>query len=99
MPFVSRLREEFSFIKGNYAVLVLSWILMDFAMELPGTYYSLYVLELGATETILGMIGFSSFSTLLHFLRSSSFMALHLNRHGLDELMSNLSASFDGDDC
>lgn len=24
-----KLREEFSFFKGNYAILVLSWILMD----------------------------------------------------------------------
>lgn len=64
MTFLGTLKQEFSFIKGNYAILVTSWILLDFATELPGTYYSLYVLNLGATETILGVIGFSSFLAL-----------------------------------
>jgi len=57
LTFIDRLKTEFSFIKGNYAILVGSWILIDFVMELPATYYALYVLELGATETIVGMIG------------------------------------------
>jgi DHA1 family multidrug resistance protein B-like MFS transporter len=51
-----KLQNEFSFFKGNYAIIVVSWILIDFAQEIPATYYALYVLNLGATETILGMI-------------------------------------------
>jgi hypothetical protein len=31
----ARLREEFSFVRGNYLILVVSWILMDFANEMP----------------------------------------------------------------
>lgn len=69
------LRKEFSFIKGNYAVLVLSWILIDFAMELPATYYALYVLELGATETILGMIGLFSFLALASMQFPGGYLA------------------------
>ncbi len=61
MPLIESLRKEFSFFKGNYAVVVISWILIDLAFELPATYYALYILELGATETIIGLIGFSSF--------------------------------------
>ncbi len=57
MPIIQRIKQEFSFIKGNYAVLVVSWILIDFASEIPAAYYALYVLGLGATETILGTIG------------------------------------------
>ncbi len=64
LTFIDRLKTEFSFIKGNYAILVTSWILIDFAMELPATYYALYVLELGATETILGMIALFTFLAL-----------------------------------
>ncbi|RLI17877.1 hypothetical protein DRO44_02525 [Candidatus Bathyarchaeota archaeon] len=64
MPFIQRLKEEFSFIKGNYAVLVVSWILLDFASEIPAVYYALYVLKLGATETIVGIIGLSQFLAL-----------------------------------
>lgn len=59
-----RLRQEFSFFRGNYLVLILSWILMDFAGELPGTYYSDFVKQLGATETIIGLIGLSSWLAL-----------------------------------
>jgi len=54
---LKRIREEFAFIKGNYAVLVVSWLIMDFALEVPATYYALYVIGLGATETIVGLIG------------------------------------------
>jgi len=54
---LKRVREEFAFIKGNYAVLVASWLIMDFALEVPTTYYALYVMGLGASETIVGLIG------------------------------------------
>jgi len=54
---LERVREEFAFIKGNYAVLAVSWLIMDFALEVPTTYYALYVIGLGATETIVGLIG------------------------------------------
>jgi len=75
MPFVDSVKKEFSFIKGNYAVLVVSWILIDFAMELPATYYSLYVLKLGATETILGMIGLFSFLALASMQFPGGYLA------------------------
>ena len=29
------LRREFSFISGNYKILVVSWMIMDLAMEMP----------------------------------------------------------------
>ena len=64
MTFLGTLRKEFLFIKGNYAVMITSWIMIDFAMELPATYYGLYVLGLGATETILGAIGLAQFLAL-----------------------------------
>ena len=40
LQFVAKLREELAFIKGNYFILVLSWIVMDFAMKLLSTYHS-----------------------------------------------------------
>ena len=40
MPVLRRLKQEFSFIRGNYAVLVVSWILLDFASEIPAAYYA-----------------------------------------------------------
>jgi MFS family permease len=53
---LEKVREEFSFFRGNYLTLIISWILMDFARELPGTYYSDFVLQLGGSPSILGLI-------------------------------------------
>jgi len=90
LPIISRLKEEFSFIQGNYAILVLSWIIMDFAMELPGTYYSLYVVDpaLGGTETILGIIGFASFLALALVQFPGGYLA---DRHGRRWLISTMT--------
>lgn len=41
----------------------MSWILIDFARELPGTYYPLYVQALGGTASTLGLIGAASTSS------------------------------------
>jgi hypothetical protein len=62
MKIVAKLRDEFSFVRGNYLILVLSWILMGFANEMPSSYYGSFVIyDLGATAPILGFIGFSQF--------------------------------------
>jgi len=75
MEILGSLRREFSFVRGNYAVLVTSWILIDFAVEMPGTYYALYVLGLGATETILGTIGLMSFLALASMQFPGGYLA------------------------
>ncbi len=85
---IEGLRKEFSFIKGNYAVLVLSWILIDFAMELPATYYALYVLELDATKTILGMIGLFSFLALASMQFPGGYLADKFGRKWLISSMT-----------
>jgi len=82
------LKREFSFIKGNYAILVVSWILIDFANELPATYYALYVLELGATATILGMIGFASFLVLASVQFPGGYLADKFGRRWLVSSMT-----------
>ena len=38
-----RIRDELSFIQGNFLVMVINWLVLDFFIELPGTYYPLYV--------------------------------------------------------
>ena len=54
---LSRFRSEFGFIQGNFLVMVMSWIILDFAGELPATYYPKYVEALGGTAAIIGLIG------------------------------------------
>ncbi len=48
---------EFNFIKGNFLILLLGWLLVDFSREMAYTYYPLYVTALGGSATILGLIG------------------------------------------
>jgi len=52
-----RLSEEFGFIRGNFLIMVLSWLILDFAGEMPSTYYPKYVEALGGTAAIIGLIG------------------------------------------
>jgi MFS family permease len=55
--FIGSFRSEFSFVEGNFLIMLLSWLVLDLFSELPMTYYPLYVLELGGTAAILGIIG------------------------------------------
>jgi DHA1 family tetracycline resistance protein-like MFS transporter len=54
---LQRLQSEFDFMQGNFLVMVLSWLFLDFFNELPGTYYPLYVKALGGTAFTIGLIG------------------------------------------
>lgn len=60
MRSIRRLASEFSFIHGNFLILLASWTLMNFSSAIPDTYYSLYILALGGTTVIIGVIGFMS---------------------------------------
>jgi len=88
MTFIETLKQEFSFIKGNYAILIISWIIVDFAMELQATYYALYVLGLGATETILGLIGLSQFLALASLQFPGGYLA---DKYGRKWLISTMT--------
>lgn len=57
-------------------------------MELPATYYSLYVLELGATETVLGMIGLFSFLALASMQFPGGYLADKFGRKWLISSMT-----------
>ncbi|MFQ5758302.1 MAG: MFS transporter [Candidatus Bathyarchaeia archaeon] len=88
MKFIERLKKEFSFIRGNYLILILSWILMDFAGELAAPYYPEYVRQLGATESIVGAIGFVAFIALASVQFLGGFLA---DKYGRKWLVSTLT--------
>ena len=52
-------RGETAFLKGNYLILTMSWVIMYFAQPIPATYASLYYLHLGADAFLLSVIGFA----------------------------------------
>jgi hypothetical protein len=45
MKLSSLFRGESAFLKGNFLVLTLSWIVMYFAQPIPATYASLFDLS------------------------------------------------------
>ncbi|RJS80382.1 MFS transporter [Candidatus Bathyarchaeota archaeon] len=61
MNLISKIGHEFSFLRGNLLVLIVSWVLMDLVSTVPYTYFSLYIEGLGGTPAIVGVINFVSF--------------------------------------
>jgi len=88
LDFGERLRGQFSFFVGNYMILIVSWILMDFAQELPGTYFSDYVLELGGSPTALGLITAASMLALAAVQFPGGYLA---DRYGRRWLVSTFT--------
>jgi len=56
--------SDFTFFTGNYRILVLSWIVMDLAMEMPNPNFQYYVQALGGTGMGVGLIGFANFISM-----------------------------------
>jgi len=88
LKLAEKLKKEFSFFRGNYLILVISWILMDFAGELPGTYYPDYVRQLGGSATILGLITFASLLALASVQFPGGYLA---DKYGRRWLISTLT--------
>jgi len=85
---IKKLKEEFSFVRGNYLILIISWILIDFANELPGTYYSDYVIQLGGSASILGLIMLGSMLALASVQFLGGYLA---DKYGRRELVVTLT--------
>lgn len=83
-----KIKGEFSFIYGNYLILVVSWVLMDIVNEMPGTYYSLYVIALGGSAAIVGLIGFVSLITLALVQFPGGYLA---DKYGRKWLISTMT--------
>ena len=79
----SKLRDEFSFLRGNILVMMTSWALMNFASAIPSTYYSLFILDLGGTPLIIGIIEFASFLALASVQFPGGYLADTHGRRGL----------------
>ena len=52
-----RFIEEFSFIRGNLLVLIISWCFFHFAFGMEYPYESPYIRALGASPFIIGLLG------------------------------------------
>ncbi len=89
------LRREFSFITGNYQILVVSWIIMDLAMEMPTPNFQYYVQALGGTGVSLGIIGFANFLSAAAVAFPGGYLADKYGRRWLISTMTfGMSLSF-----
>ena len=84
------LKNEFSFIKGNYLILIVSWLLMDIGMEMPVPYYQQYVDALGGNifPMALGIIGFANFFVMAFVAVPGGFLADKFGRRWLITTMT-----------
>ena len=84
------LRREFSFITGNYRILVISWIIMDLAMEMPVPNYQYYVQALGGKEfpLALGIIGMANFLAMAAVAFPGGYLADKYGRRWLITTMT-----------
>jgi len=97
---VARFREflqrEFSFITGNYRILVVSWMIMDIAMEMPAPNFQYYVNDvLQGPPVALGLIGLANFVAMAVVAFPGGFLADKYGRRWLITTMTfAMSLSF-----
>jgi DHA1 family multidrug resistance protein-like MFS transporter len=83
------LRREFSFITGNYRILVISWIIMDIAMEMPNPNFQKYVVEtLQGPDMALGLIGLANFLAMAAVAFPGGYLADKYGRRWLITTMT-----------
>jgi DHA1 family multidrug resistance protein-like MFS transporter len=88
MGLIDVLRREFSFITGNYQILVVSWMIMDLAMEMPAPNFQYYVQALGGTGVALGIIGLANFLAMAAVAFPGGYLADKYGRRWLITTMT-----------
>ena len=82
------LRREFSFITGNYRILVFSWMIMDIAMEMPQSNFQYFVEALGGPPIALGLIGLANFVAMAAVALPGGYLADKFGRRWLIKTMT-----------
>lgn len=85
--------SNFSFIRGNFLILLMGWLLTDFSREMAYTYYPLYLSALGGTATILGIINAAGLITEAWVKIPGGYLADNFKRKRLIVVMTMLAAA------
>ena len=88
MNLSSLLHGKSRFLKGNFAILILSWLLMYSAQPIPDTYSSLFYLNLGATPFLLSVILFAGSIAIAFVQIPGGYLADENGRRDLIVTMS-----------
>jgi MFS family permease len=89
MGFIGFFKREFSFITGNYRILIVSWIIMDLAMEMPNPNFQAYVVDtLHGSEMALGVIGLANFLAMAAVAFPGGYLADKYGRRWLVTTMT-----------
>ena len=88
MKLSSLFRGENAFLKGNFLILLITWILMAITMPIPATYESLYYLNLGANTFLLSVIGFAGSITAALVQIPGGYLA---DKHGRRWLIATMT--------
>jgi MFS family permease len=96
MGFADFIRREFSFMTGNYRILIISWIMMDLASEMPIPNFQYYIQEvLGGSGLALGLIGLTNFLAMAAVAFPGGYLADRYGRRWLISTMTfGLASSF-----
>jgi MFS family permease len=86
--FMDFMQREFSFITGNYRILVFSWMIMDIAMEMPLPNFQYYVEALGGPPVALGLIGLGNFLAMAAVAFPGGYLADKYGRRWLISTMT-----------
>jgi MFS family permease len=88
MGLTSHLRDALQILRGNFLILFLSWILMRFSDPLTYTYYSLFIIELGGSPYVIGLI--NSLSNIILAL-TQPFGGYVADFHGRRKIIVSMS--------
>jgi len=86
------LKREFSFITGNYQILVVSWVIMDLALEMPVPNFQYYVEALQGTGLALGVIGLANLVAMAVVAFPGGYLADKYGRRWLITTMTFVMA-------
>ena len=79
MAILARLKNEFSFVRGNILINTITLTVILITAAIPYTYYPKYIEGLGGTPYIVGIIGSASYATLALVQIPGGYIA---DRHG-----------------
>jgi MFS family permease len=89
MGLFSRLRSRYAFIRGNFLIMVITWILMFSTSPIPGTYAGKYFKTvLGANDFLLSVITFSGLIAIALVQFPGGYLA---DKHGRRWLVYTLT--------